>query len=106
MTLGIRRDDLARLHPQRLQRLELFVQNRIFGNSVRMELQIHPFVDAQAANFLDVARARSERQPVQGLQDLSILESLVSKRPPALVPAGSGAQQRRSGDRQCKTVHR
>ena len=71
--LRIRLDDLLRLHPQCFERLQLCFQHWIFGNAVRVQLEVDPFVDAQPPDLLDIARTRSEGQPVQHLQDLLVL---------------------------------
>ena len=57
-----------------------------------MKLQIHPFVDAQAANFFDVAGTRSERQPVQNLQDLLIFGEFGVEAPAGLRASGHAEQ--------------
>ena len=38
-----------------------------------MQLQIDPLLHAQLADFLDIARAGAEGQPVHRLQDLLVL---------------------------------
>jgi hypothetical protein len=46
-----------------------------------MKLAIHPLLQAHRLDFLRVAGTRTERQPVQGLQDFLIVGNLFEKLP-------------------------
>ena len=56
--------------------LEFRFQHRIGGNTFGMQLDLDSFVDSDAPDLVDIARPRTERQPIECVQDLSILGEL------------------------------
>jgi hypothetical protein len=60
-----------------------------------VELLSNPLLDAEAADSIDVARTRTERQAVQDVENLSVLGEFL------IEPAGGSSGQRSGGNHKC-----
>jgi hypothetical protein len=60
-------DDLVCVHPQRTERSQPGVERRVV-DSVGVEFEVNPPIDAHLRHAVHVARPRAEGQPVQRVQ--------------------------------------
>ena len=90
-----RLEDLPGGELQRGQRPQPGFNQRVFCNELRLQLLPNPLLDAEAADSIDVAGTRTERQPVQDVENLFVLGELL------IEPAGGGSGQGSGGNHQC-----
>jgi hypothetical protein len=63
--------------------------------SLRLQLLPNPLLDAEAADSIDIAGTRTERQSVQDVENLSVFGELL------IEPAGGGSGQGSGGNHKC-----
>ncbi len=104
---GIRRKGrhhLAGAHGQRAIRSKVRLQGGVI-DSVGMQLEVDPLVDAHRGHGLDIARTRTEAKPVERVQRTLLL--VVGFRGLLLlgVSAGCDQNQQQSGKAKSATIH-
>ena len=63
-------EDVGRLHADGVERLQPRFELRVFGDSLGVQLEFDPLLDAQLADCFEITGARAEGQAVERLQDL------------------------------------